>query len=313
MSNLPNYIPWVGHGAAELGAPATFTGTNAYVFMVEGDKVAMQATVDTLLDSAAVKLRHKVPVPFFLISFMDIARCTSAAPPPIGWLPGRECAVWIPLLQEGGSILPRPMMWAPYIFINYTIGMVTGRETWGWPKVLGNIGVASDHPDEDAAFTCRTTVFKTLSAETEGDPDAPLLRITGTRPMVNPEIDFGTGREAVEAILSHLFGDAVAEIYDLLSWHPQFPAVVLKQFRDVAQQDRACYRAIVESPVEFSSFKGMGFLEDDFELSILNCESHQILQDLTGKKPTGNETRLPVRHALWAGFDFAAMPGSVME
>lgn len=311
---LPPYISWIGHGAAELASPATFTGAKAYLFAVEGDRAAMQATVDTLLDAAApVGLRHEVPVSLFLVSFMDIERCTSAVPPPVGWLPGREVAVWVPLLQHRDGHLPRPVLWAPYIFINYTIGMVTGRETWGWPKVLGNIEMPSDNPGANASFTCRTTIFSTLSQATEGQKDAPLLRITGTGPLSAPGNVISNGESALEAIISRLFGEIAADLLDLLPWPVTFPTVVLKQIRDVAAQDRACYRAIVESPISFTSFDGMGFLDDDFTLSILTCESHRILHDFTGQAPTAPVTQLPVQHALWSALDFSALPGRVLD
>lgn len=313
LSDLPTWISWAGHGVVEMAAPATFSGVSSYMFVVEGDAAAMQATVDRLLGPAARGVRHTAPSRFFLVTCMDMKKCTSAVAPPIGWLPGREFALWIPLLQHRpGALLPRPVLWAPYIFIDYTIGMVTGREVWGWPKALGRIEMPAPGAAAAARFGCRTTIFETLSAETEGRPNAPLVTVSGTRPLPRPEVHFPDGRRAVEELLSRLLGEGVAEVIDLLHWSPSADTVVLKQFRDSERQDRACYQSLVSSPVSFSNFGGMGLLEDRFTMEVLTCESHRIVADLTGRAPDAGATQLPVAHALWAAFDFAALPGPAL-
>lgn len=313
LSDLPTWISWAGHGAVEMAAPATFSGVSSYMFVVEGAAAAMQATVDRLLGPAARGVRHTAPSRFFLVTCMDMKKCTSAVAPPIGWLPGREFALWIPLLQHRpGALLPRPVLWAPYIFIDYTIGMVTGREVWGWPKALGRIEMPAPGAAAAARFGCRTTIFETLSAETEGRPNAPLVTVSGTRPLPRQEVHFPDGRRAVDELLSRLLGEGVAEVIDLLHGSPSADTVVLKQFRDSERQDRACYQSLVSSPVSFSNFGGMGLLEDRFTMEVLTCESHRIVADLTGRAPDAGATQLPVAHALWAAFDFAALPGPAL-
>ena len=77
MSNVP-FISWLGHGAASLAPPGVFTDAKANAFVIDADTAAMQRTVDTLLNPAgAGKVRYQVALPVAMLSFMDIAKCTS--------------------------------------------------------------------------------------------------------------------------------------------------------------------------------------------------------------------------------------------
>ncbi|MGH6993366.1 MAG: hypothetical protein ACREEH_08530, partial [Caulobacteraceae bacterium] len=122
------YISWLGHGAADLAPPGVFTDARANLFAFSASRAAMQALADALLNPAGLgEVRYEVPLGLALASFMDIARCTSASEI-MGWLPGRECALFVPLIEThpGHPFKTRFVLWAPYIFISYTIGMVTG-------------------------------------------------------------------------------------------------------------------------------------------------------------------------------------------
>ena len=146
----------------------------------EADNTAMQALAETLINPAGGgEVVYKVLLSTAMVSFIDIARCSSAVDV-VGWLPGRECAFWVPLLEShpNDPTLDRFVFWAPYIFINYTIGLVVGRQTWGWPKVLADITVASDNPAAPV-FDCATTYFPTLSADHAGGRPRSLFKITG--------------------------------------------------------------------------------------------------------------------------------------
>src|SRR5205814_318935 len=131
---------------------------------------------------------------------MDIARCTSGVDV-VGWLPGRECAIWVPLIEShpNNPWRTRLVFWAPYIFISYTIGLVTGREVWGWPKVLADISVASDDPAYPH-FGCATTYFPTLSLQTQGEIGT-LFRIAQATNSESPPSVWKTSKEALDALL----------------------------------------------------------------------------------------------------------------
>jgi len=313
----PPYISWLRHGAADLAPPGVFSDAKAHLFGFDADKHAMQALVDTLLNPAGFNpaggqvVRYEVPLGVSMVSFMDIARCTSGTEV-VGWLPGRECAIWIPLIEhhQNDVLKTRIVLWAPYIFINYAIGMITGREIWGWPKVLADIAVPGDDPGT-SQFSCATTFFPTLSAETRGVNDT-LLRVVKTRDVVEPAPIWRTGAEAAEAVIGAFLGGVAALLVDVLRMRPHAPSVALKQFRAPGAADVACYQAITDSPIEITAFHGGGPLLDGYALEITTCASHQIVLDLIGRTPDEGMTRLPVTFAGWVNMDFQALSGDTI-
>ncbi len=311
MSDIP-FISWLGHGAADLSPPGMFTDARANAFIFEADKAAMQKTVDTLLNPAGGGVvRYEVPLPIGMVSFMDIAKSTSGTDQ-VGWLPARETAFWIPLVEThpGNPFKDRFVMWTPYIFINYAIGMVIGREIWGWPKVLADISVASDTP-KAPQFGCATTYFPTLSAATQG-VTGPLYRVLPNTPSVEHESIWASGEEALEAIIGKTLGGLARTLLSAFDIEPRAPSVALKQFRDPASPQKAIYQAICDSPIQINQFNGGGILEGDWQVEITTCESHQIVQDFFGRAPDPGKTLLPVKLAVWADIDFEALNGDTI-
>ena len=299
----PPYISWLGHGATSLAPPGVFTDATSYAFMLDASAEAMQALVDKILTPATQgKVVYRVAAAATIVSVLDIAQCSSGTDS-IGWLPGREVAIWVPLMEEiPGSAAQRLVFWAPYIFINYDIGMVTGREVWGWPKAIAEIIV--EPTATQARFACNTTIFDKLDPQTKGSFEE-LIAITGTRPITPSPGDLIEGASA-------LFGDLVSEFVDFFRVEPVVPAIALKQSRDSADPTRASHQAIVNSPCRVTTMKGFELLDDSFTLTIKNCDSHCIMQDIFGEKPTGQTSQLTVRVAGRLHFDFNAEPGETI-
>jgi hypothetical protein len=76
------------------------------------------------------------------------------------------------------------------------------------------------------------------------------------------------------------------------------PMFFLRQFRDVAEPDRAAYQAIIEAPCDLTAWRGGGFL-DEHVLTIQACASHPLARDL-GLPSHPIETGF----GFWADFDF---------
>jgi hypothetical protein len=290
------------------------------MFAIEADTTAMQRLADAALNAAAGNaVRYQTFAPFALLTFADMARCTSGIDA-MGWLPGRECAMFVPLLERepDNPFHLRFVLWAPYIFIDYAIGMATGREVWGWPKVAAQIDIAPTK-STDTPFVCNTTYFKTFDPSLPGEI-GPLYRIRRlSRPSQPPSNEWQSGVSAARAIIGDLggrigkvVGDLAGQISQTLGLQPLVPSVCLKQFRDSATPEHACYSAIVNSPIRITRFYGGGPLTDTLELEITTCRSHQIVQDLLGRDPDPNTTIVPIRWAAWVRVDFHALSGSTI-
>lgn len=304
------YISWIGHGAANMAPPDTFTGATINLFGIETDTAAVQKLVGTLLNAAADgKVRYSPALPVAIFSFSVSPKCTSLTDA-IGWIPGREAMILLPLWEHiaGQSLPNRLVFWAPYIFIDYTIGLVTGREIWGWPKVFGRIGVASDEPG--ANFSCQTTIFPVLAPTTPAQ-DAVLYRVVQEQAGAAAQ-PWTSAEEAAQGILEGLLGKLAADVLQALAIQPQIECVVLKQFRTSDDPKISCYQAIVNSPIALTGFHNGGPLFDRFSVEITTCESHAIVFDLLGRAPNPGSTSLPVTFAAWATVDYAALPGTAV-
>jgi hypothetical protein len=309
VSGVP-FISWLGHGAADLAPPGVFTGAKANMFAFDADVSAMQALADKLLNPAgAGTVAYKAIAPYGMVSFMDIASCSSGTDV-VGWLPGRETAIWVILaeIHPADPAKDRIVFWAPYIFINYTIGMVIGRQTWGWPKVLADITVASDDPAAPV-FGCTTTYFPTLSQTTQGVTGS-LFKVVGFNPAERPLSMWGSGKAAFDAFAAALLSGLARGLIDDLGEFPQVPSVALKQFRQPGAAETACYQAICDSPIEITAFSDAGPQPDNLTLQITTCQSHQIVADFLGRAPDPNLTSLPIVFGAWANLDFQALTGA---
>jgi hypothetical protein len=309
MSAIP-YISWVGHGAADLAPPAAFTGATMTLFGISTDTAAVQKLVDTLLNPAGGgRVRYTPALATAILSFSDSPKCTSQVDQ-IGWCPGREAMILVPLWEYlEGEVLPnRLVFWAPYIFIDYIIGLVTGREVWGWPKVLGRIGVSTDAPGAD--FSVQTTIFPVLAPSTPAQ-DAILYRVVKAQ-ADGAAPSWQSAADAAAGVLDGLFGGLAEDVLSKLALQPKIECVVLKQFRTSDDPNVCCYQAIVNSPIALTNFYGGGALFDTFTVEITTCESHAIVTDLLGIAPSPGSTSLPVTFAAWAKVDYAALPGAAV-
>jgi hypothetical protein len=214
---------------------------------------------------------------------------------------------------------PKAAFWMPYLFINSSLGMVTGREVWGFQKEIATL----DFPAPGAPrsrFVASATIFPKLAPQTLGElkplvtVDGPALPRTDDSEWKRPEnLDEALRRELRAGIGKLLAAPLpieaaldVASCFSLLDVN----IVNLKQFRDAVDPTRACYQAIVESPLRLDAltFAGGGFLGGGYRLSITPCESHRIVEDLGLAGPEIDVHPL----AFYANIGFTALPGRIL-
>jgi hypothetical protein len=304
---MTDFIDWSGHGTPASAPPSAFSGVASHAFAFTIVNAAAQATVDKLLTPAAQgKVSYKVVGDTAFVAFVDMARVQPLVNP-TGWVAGREVQVWLPMWETpAGGGLGRPVLWCPYVWIDYGIGLIAGREVWGWAKELGQIGAAADNPGAPAAFRCDTMIFRDFDPDTQGKIET-LIRVASPDPLPAPSPILQGIETVIGAVLGKLFEGLTGVA------GPSLPVICLKQFRDSATPAKACFQAIVNSPCELTGFTGGGFLPGGFSLEIANCESHQILPDLLGAPlQTSGTTTLPVNWGVWSNFSFVAQPGSVV-
>jgi uncharacterized protein with NAD-binding domain and iron-sulfur cluster len=309
------YSSWTGHGGLSLAPPAMFTNATAFLFTISANRHALQSMVDKFLNSIApASVQYSVVADYVGLSFTDIERCTSKAEN-IGWLPGREAAFWIPLRESRGNPKSqRFVLWSPYIFIDYAIGMVSGREIWGWPKALAEIGFPGNEQKENYSFHCQTTVFKTFNPANQGETQK-VIEVLGTNKtsLFDGIWNFVENNFASKLVnsLFNTVSDGMGE-FDLL--RPKIPTIVARQLRDAENPAKAILSQVIDSPVKINNLRSARVLNPkDFKVRIKNYESHQIAKDLFGLTLSGEDLELPVSLAFQASLDFEALPGQIVN
>jgi len=318
---LPPYISDRGHGEISFSVPLKISGVTSWGFLIKANAAALQALVDDQLNRASAgAITYSVVAiagqAYLIHAWLNAEHCTSTSEL-IGWLPDRESAFLVPLLQRrAGQILPQLKMWVPYLLIDQQSGMVTGREVWGYRKSLATINVPAQ-PAGTTGFSADTTIFRRFSPDTRGEV-ATLLRVT-PRATVTAPSTWGSVEAAVREIIERLgdvgfsIGQMAGEALAQFVGTPRLNVINLKQFRDAVDSSRACYQALVQSPCRLDRWDGGGLLHGDYDIEIATCDSHQIARDLGLGVPPGTGP-LIIRPVLswWVRMGFSTEPGNVI-
>jgi len=318
---LPPYISDRGHGEISFSVPLKISDVTSWGFLLRADAAALQAFIDDQLNRVSSGAVTYSALAFggrayLFHAWLKAGHCTSTSEL-VGWLPDREAAFLVPLLQRRqGQLLPQLKMWVPYLLIDQQSGMVTGREVWGYRKSLATINVP-DQPAGMTGFSADTTIFRRFSSDTQGQV-ATLLRVT-PRAQVSATSQWASMEAAVRDLLDKLgaAGYAVAQMGEQalaqVFGEPRLNVINLKQFRDAVDSTRACYQALVESPCRLDRWDGGGLLQGDYDIEIATCDSHQIARDLgLGVPPPNGPLIVQPQLAWWIKMGFSTEPGRIV-
>ena len=152
MTSLPTYVSRMGHGEISYEVPLKISDVTSYGFILPADSDKLQTFVDQQMNVVSDGAVNYTALPFVIHSYLDAKHATSTTEQ-IGYLPDREAAFLVPLLEwKNGKTLPELKVWVPYLLIDKMSGMVTGREVWGYHKTLGEITLP-EKPGEDINTT----------------------------------------------------------------------------------------------------------------------------------------------------------------
>lgn len=303
-----------------LRQPIACDRTTMYNFLVDADWHALVRLCDQAFrepSGGAVVVRPLVPA--VMVVAADIQRGHSRDPVDgqKGWARERDLGFWIPVARgrfdddDPSDFEIEQVGWyQPYLFIDNPAAVFVGRETYGFAKAFGTCEMPSSAVDP-SRFRVETLVIDTFTPATEArreelyrlerDDDGPLGALSSsigsfTELVVETSARLARhffGRAGLPMPTWELLKNLYASLKDGL-----VPMFFLRQFRDVAEPDRAAYQAIIEAPCDLTAFRGGGFL-DEHVLTIRTCASHPIARDL-GLSPGRIETGF----GFWADFDF---------
>jgi len=190
----------------------------------------------------------------------------------------------------------------PYMFNSSSIGVMTGREVYGWPvaeaqiKSPRNVWLDEGGPMADIApcLDLKAQVFPALNVGQESEwrklievDDGNLIGRNDTAAW-NAVAD-GWGR-ATKTDIKRMTNAAAADEEGFLDLRTLALEILgngkglnqfsFKQFRDAASPDKACYQALVRRHTVIDKIKDLRELEDRIHVKIHHYPTHPIVEAL---------------------------------
>lgn len=298
--------------------PITCNRTKMFSWLIDADWEALVRICDqAFAEPSGGKVVVRPILPAVAVVSAEIQRGGSADSFDCnkGWAKERDLGFWIPVargrLQDDGDFEIEQIGWyLPYLFIDSGAAVMLGRETYGFAKSLA-ICEMPDAAVQPSRFRVETQMLATFEKECEAKVEQLYLLERGDGgPLGALETSIGSfGEMVVEAstkLVRHFFGRShlpvptwqlAKNLYASLK-DGLVPMFFLRQFRDVAHPEQACYQAIIEAACDITGWHGGGFM-DEHVLTIRDTASHPLRRDLglpAGPIETG--------FGFWAEFDF---------
>jgi uncharacterized protein with NAD-binding domain and iron-sulfur cluster len=305
-------LTYIGRpGDEEMPLPYAFAGLTIRSFPLVADVAKLQAMCDRYLNIAPPEMLEFRPLGGLV--FMQVATYASLASTSDreGFFSENEISFNV-LLARGRRVNGRWQavdlaFYFPYIYVDNSWAIATGREVFGYPKAWSTLQIPTD-PRHPAPVRLETMVLPALGA--------------GTKLELKPLIEISEHKEGLIAGLVHTVEDLGIELKHYLLGHEgllaeldrsllrevahtvtqgRIPVVSLKQYRDAAAPDRACYQAIVSAVMRITKYHGGGLLPGRYGVRVHDYASAPIVRDL-GLALSADGTVEP-RGAYWVAFD----------
>ena len=283
----------------ELRSQYEFEGVTLRVFPLRASLNRLGLFCDRYFNIAPEHARFRPAMPWVFFIAVNYGRMTTSTANR-GWVAQNEIAFCVPLewsTRAGDGW--RFHDWAvanPFIFVDEQLSLMTGREVYGWPKIMAHLT-----PEENAwmndprsprkLLRLRTLMFSelyrgrklepTTLLEVDQEISQSLLQFpANARYLLNPLLNLpgvaagsvSTVRDlgrTLRTLMSGSSDGAVASLRGLLSkllqpWRPRPHSnlVNLKQFRSSESPFHACYQALVNARLEFAEHVASGPLGD---------------------------------------------------
>lgn len=311
-SGLPDYVERDGDWVWQ--APGKLTQVTMHLFVLKAEPKALATLCADVVDRPTGGAFRAEPLPpgFVLLTCADVGKGWSLDPVDIGkgWMKERDVGFFVPVLlhgPRGGGIVNL----LPYLFVDNFAAVVIGREIFGFPKVLGEI----DLPEKPVRFSVHGQALERFDAASEVQRDALLVSIREEpgdaddlfatlqarlrrRPTIEELTEEASRRTAQE----------LARGFAAVPW-AQVPMVFLKQFRDVAQRNKACHSALVRADARIDALSSLRVLGGRFSIELPPYASLGIAQRL-GLGAPGKVLRPAV--VFRAELDFTLPHGRVL-
>ena len=122
--------------------PFSFKDMTVSVFPLRANLSRLQAFCDRYLNQNSDEIRFQAYLPYVFLQILDYGKMSIEAAN-MGWVSQSEVAFCVPLRwmikQEGKWQFFDWAVSCPFIYVDNELSMSTGREVYGWPKVLARM------------------------------------------------------------------------------------------------------------------------------------------------------------------------------
>jgi uncharacterized protein with NAD-binding domain and iron-sulfur cluster len=314
---LPLYVDYAS--TQTLPGPIEFHNATMWSFLLAGDYQQLTALCRSFFDTpSGGRVRFEPLTPWVIMNFADFPEGRFVGNEQRGYSTERELAFSIPgaysRYDDGGKLAESGFAaFMPYLIVDNSVALMTGREEYGYFKQYGWVDLPGD--SKDAAFSVDVFGCKDYA------PDAlwsrqPLVRLGQTAsaapsPPAAVDLQKAAG-QLLEAMFtdiragSQIFTDKQSHFCDFLSG--KMSQIFLKQFRDIADGTRACYQAIALADYKMLKINSV-LPERSYGLQITKLDSSPLARDLGLNDPTSTgigmklniDMRLETGRVLWQG------------
>jgi Acetoacetate decarboxylase (ADC) len=253
---MPAYVEF--ESDPQIPPPYDFPGVTIRSFRLNADVGRLQALCDRCLNIGSLAARgfeFRALLPFVDLEFLTYPRMSYGVPPYSEWGSATQQELYFRffvakyVLVGGWFLLPAPVITSffPYIFVDNSWSLITGREVIGFPKLLADFHDGG--PDGPYPIDAATLTIDSLS------PSATVKM----RNFVTISAAATTSPVAVQNSWALSEGDlAMLKAASVLQ-EAVAPGILrsihLRQLRDLRSPEQACYQSIVEGEFTARNFR----------------------------------------------------------
>ena len=170
----------------QMAPPFAFSDVKMTVFPLQANLARLTQFCEGYLNQADHIAQFKPFLPFVYLIILDYGRMSAPATQ-TGWVSQREVAFGVPLRwlepDENGEMAFKDFAFTtPFIFVDNELSLSTGREVYGWPKLLARLDPRIDEWIKDPHGARRVFEIRSrAAADHDGDDQrAPFLSVTQT-------------------------------------------------------------------------------------------------------------------------------------
>lgn len=283
--------------------PGKVEDVDMHLFLAKADPDALRrfcATFFTEPSGGAVTV-EPLTSSSLLVVFADIARGYSLRRPQDGWQPEKDVTFFLPVRWSVDGGRRQLGVVVPYIFVDNWAGLITGREVYGFPKLL-----ASMHFDPGAATFEAISAVRARAGANEPVRDDLVVRLAGGEPSYTACAAAPEGSGDLGPFLTEAFAAAGLECPGGIPL-AKVPMLFLKQFRDAADPTLASSTEIVTVEARITRIRSPRLIRGEHELYLPEYDSLHIAKTL------GMPIRGPVRQpGLSLRVDFVLPEGATL-